>query len=83
MTNSLPMARMIALGVLGQMGDNSAVERMVSMLHDPNEAIRWRARHNLRQVTGEKLGADPADYEKWWAENKETCTPKPMKFGWQ
>jgi hypothetical protein len=76
MTNSLPLARMMALGVLGQMGDKPAVERMVSMLHDPNEAIRWRVRSNLRRATGERLGADPAAYEKWWAENKETFTPR-------
>jgi HEAT repeat protein len=81
MTNSLPMARMIALGVLGRMGDKPAVERMVSMLHDPNEAIRWRARSNLRHATGQSLGADPAAYEKWWAENKETFTPQPTSFG--
>jgi HEAT repeat protein len=81
MTNSLPMARMMALGVLGRMGDKVAVERMVSMLHDPNEAIRWRVRSNLRRATGQSLGADPAAYEKWWAENKETFTPRPQNFG--
>jgi hypothetical protein len=80
-TNSLPMARMMALGVLGRMGDKPAVERMVTMLHDSNEAIRWRVRSNLRQATGQKLGADPAAYEKWWAENKETFTPQPTSFG--
>jgi len=81
MTNSLPMARMIALGSLARIGDKPAVERMVSMLHDPNEAIRWRVRSNLRQATGQKLGADPAAYEKWWAENKETFTPRAQNFG--
>jgi len=81
MTNSLPMARMIALGVLGQMADKPAVERMVSMLHDPNEAICWRVRSNLRRATGQKLGSDPDAYEKWWAENKETFTPQPTSFG--
>ena len=81
MTNSLPMARMMALGVLGRMSDRPAVERMVSMLHDPNEAIRWRVRSNLRRATGQKLGADPDAYEKWWAENKDTFTPQPTSFG--
>jgi hypothetical protein len=77
-TNSLPIARMMALGVLGQIGNKPAVDRMVSMLHDPNEAIRWRVRSNLRHATGQQLGADPAAYEKWWAENKETFTPRPQ-----
>jgi Uncharacterized protein conserved in bacteria (DUF2330)/HEAT repeats len=81
MTNSLPIARMIALGSLARIGDKAAVERMVSMLHDPNEAIRWRVRSDLRRATGQKLGADPDAYEKWWAENKETFTPRPTSFG--
>ena len=75
MTNSLPMARLMALGVLTRMADKPAVERIISMLHDPNEAVRWRARSSLRRLTGQKLGADPAVYEKWWAENKETYVP--------
>ncbi len=75
MTNPLPMARMMALGVLIRMADKPAVERIVSMLHDPNENIRWRVRSALRRLTGQKLGADPEAYEKWWAENKETFVP--------
>jgi HEAT repeat protein len=75
MTNSLPMARLMALGVLARMADKPAVGRIISMLHDPNEAIRWRVRSALRRLTGQKLGADPAAYEKWWAENKETYVP--------
>ncbi len=75
MTNSLPMARFIALGVLTRMADKPAVERIISMLHDPNEGIRWRVRSDLRRLTGQKLGADPAAYEKWWAENKDTYVP--------
>ena len=81
MTNSLPMAHMIALSMLGQMADKPAVERMVSMLHDPNEAICWRVRSNLRRATGQKLGSDPDAYEKWWAENKETFTPRAQNLG--
>lgn len=75
MTNSLPIARLMALGVLGRMADKPAVERIISMLHDPNEAVRWRVRSALRRLTGQKLGADPAAYEKWWAENKDTFVP--------
>jgi HEAT repeat protein len=75
MTNSLPMARLMALGVLTRMADKPAVERIVSMLHDPNEVVRWRVRSAFRRLTGQKLGADPAAYEKWWAENKDTYVP--------
>jgi hypothetical protein len=70
-----------ALGSLARIGDKPAVERMVSMLHDPNEAIRWRVRSNLRGASGQMLGADPAAYEKWWAANKETFTPQLTNFG--
>jgi HEAT repeat protein len=75
MTNSMPWARLMALGVLARMADKPAVERIVSMLNDPNEAIRWRVRSDLRRLTGQKLGADPAAYEKWWAENKDSYVP--------
>jgi HEAT repeat protein len=79
MNNSLPMARFLALGVLSQMTDKPAVDRIVSMLHDPNEAIRWRVRSTLRHLTGQQLGSDPAAYEKWWAENRETYTPRALQ----
>jgi HEAT repeat protein len=76
MTNSLPMARFMALGTLRKMADKPAVDRIVSMLHDPNEALRWRVRSTLRQLTGQKLGANPMDYEKWWSENRESYKPQ-------
>ena len=78
MTNSLPMARFMALGMFGKMADKLAVDRIVSMLHDPNEAIRWRVRSTLRHLTGQKLGANPMAYEKWWSENRETYQPQPV-----
>jgi HEAT repeat protein len=77
LTNSLPQVRMLGLGALLRTGDKAAVERIVSMLRDPNEAIRWLVRSNLRRLTGQKLGADPVAWEKWWAENKETFAPPP------
>jgi hypothetical protein len=72
MTNSLPMARLMALGVLARLANKAAVASIVSMLRDPNEAVAWRVRSSLRRLTGQKLGADPAAYENWWAKNKET-----------
>jgi hypothetical protein len=69
-TNSIPVVRLMALGALTRIADKPAVERIVSLLHDPNEVIRWRVRSALRRLTGQALGADPDAYEKWWAENK-------------
>lgn len=77
--NPLPMARMMALGELGRIRDKTAIDRMVAMLHDPNELVRWSVRSRLRILTGQKLGADPAAYEKWWKENRETFVPSPVE----
>jgi HEAT repeat protein len=76
LTNSLPMARLMGLGELTRIGDKAAVEQIVAMLHDSNEGVRWRVRESLRRLSGLKLGADPAAWEKWWAENKETFVPQ-------
>jgi HEAT repeat protein len=81
MTNPLPMARYLALRMLDKMADKPAVDRIVSMLHDPNDGIRWRVRSTLRHLTGQKLGADPGAYEKWWAENRESYNPQPIAAG--
>ena len=76
LTNSLPIVRLTGLAALTQTGDKAAVERIVSMLRDPNEAVRWRVRSSLRQLSGQKLGAAPAAWEQWWTTNKETFTPQ-------
>jgi len=72
LNNSLPIARLMALGELNRIKDKPAIDRMVAMLRDPNENVQWRVRSDLRRITGQKLGADPAAYEKWWKENRET-----------
>jgi hypothetical protein len=77
-TNSLPSARLMAVGVLARIAEKAAVDRLVSMLRDPNEGVRWRVRSAFRRLTGQKLGAEPAAYEKWWAENKESYVRKPQ-----
>ena len=77
LTNSLPYARVIALGAVAGMGNKVAVECLVASLRDPNEGIRWLVRSNLRRLTGLKLGADPAAWEQWWKENGRTFTPQP------
>jgi HEAT repeat protein len=72
LNNSLPIARLMALGELNRIKDKSAIDRMMAMLRDPNETVQWRVRSSLRQIAGQQLGADPAAYEKWWKENRET-----------
>jgi HEAT repeat protein len=77
LTNSLPMARLNGLVALLHLGDKAAMDRIIAMLRDPNEGLRWAVRTNLRRLSGKKLGPDPAAWEKWWAENRETFTPAP------
>ncbi len=77
LTNSLAMARMMGLQALTEIGDKKAVDRIVAMLREPNEAIRWHVRARLRLLTGQKLGPDPAAWEKWWATNKNNFNPRP------
>lgn len=78
LTNSLPMARLKGLIALLHIGDIAAMDRVVSMLRDPNEGIRWVVRQNLRRLTGLRLGSEAATWEKWWAENRESFAPKPV-----
>lgn len=77
LASPLPQARLMGIGALARIGDKADVDRLVASLHDPNEAIRWLVRSNLRRLTGQKIGADPAAWEKWWAESKDTFTPQP------
>jgi hypothetical protein len=77
LTNSLTSVRLQGLTALLQRGDIPAMDRIVSMLRDPDEALRWTVRTNLRRLSGKKLGADPAAWEKWWNENRKTFSPVP------
>jgi hypothetical protein len=76
-TNSLPPVRQAGLNELARIGGRQAMDQIVSMLRDPNEGVRFLARLKIRQITGQKLGPDPAAYEKWWKENRETFDPQP------
>jgi hypothetical protein len=75
LTNPLVSARMMGLGALFQIADKDAVDRIFAMLRDPDEGVRWNVRARLRGLTGQKLGPDPAAWEKWWAENKKDFIP--------
>jgi hypothetical protein len=78
LTNSLAAARYLGLEELARMRNKPAIDRIVAMLRDTNEGIRWTARSDFRIITKQMLGADPAKYEQWWAENRETFTPAPL-----
>jgi HEAT repeat protein len=77
LTNSSPVVRRHGVALLMSLHDRAATARIVSMLRDPDEGLRWMARNSLRWLSGKKLGPDPAVWEKWWADNKDTFTPTP------
>lgn len=72
LTNSLPAARLQGLVALLRIGSPAAMDRIVPMVRDPDEGLSWVVRNNLRRLSGKKLGADPAAWEKWWSENRKT-----------
>jgi HEAT repeat protein len=78
LANPLPMARMMALVELERIRNKLAIDRVVAMLHDPDETVRWRVRSTLRRTTGQSLGSDPAAYEKWWKENRRIYTRRSL-----
>jgi HEAT repeat protein len=71
LANVIPKARLMGLGELARIGDPPAIERIVAMLRDPDDYVRWAARAQLRRLSGQSLGADAVAYEKWWANNRE------------
>lgn len=75
LTNSLPLARVAGLVALLHIGSTAAMDRIVAMLRDPDKRLRWAARQNLRGLSGKKVGAKAAAWEKWRAENRETFAP--------
>ncbi len=78
-TNSVQFARLLCLREISEANNSAAMDMLVSMLHDPDETVRWRVRQTFRKLTGQKLGADPAVYEKWWADFKDAWKPIPRR----
>jgi HEAT repeat protein len=75
--NRLTMARLLGLGVLRRNGDVKAIELSLPLLRDTNSIVRARAFSLIRAVSGQNISDnDPAQWEKWWAENKHSCTPR-------
>jgi HEAT repeat protein len=74
LTNSFPRIRFFGVFDLSRMRSKPATDRLVAMLQDSNEGVRWNARSCLRRLTGQYFGADPAAYEQWWEKNRDTFT---------
>ena len=51
---------------LGRLGDDSAVEPLISALLDKDAGVRSAAASSLNQLTGEKFGDDHAKWREWF-----------------
>jgi HEAT repeat protein len=57
---------------LGEIKDPYGVEPLIDVLkNDKDPDIKKRAEIALGEITGKKLGQDPAKWFKWWQENKD------------
>ena len=51
-------------------GRREAVEILIRSLKADQEHVRNTAAEQLKRLTGQDLGADPAAWERWWSQNK-------------
>ena len=69
------LVQVVAVEVLGKIGDSRAVELLIAVLKDKDWRIRKNVRKQaalaLRKITGKYLGEDPEKRQKWWEQNKE------------
>ena len=49
-----------------------AIEILVKSMRSENPSVRQTAAAQLRQLTGENLGAEAGPWEAWWARNRDT-----------
>jgi len=64
--------RRIVIRSLGSAMDLAAVEAMVKLLDDSDEAIRAAATESLGELTHiRNFGGDAAKWKSWWAENRD------------
>lgn len=57
--------RLRALWALGELGDTAALPVLAQALDDADPAVRYRAMHALRRISGRDLGDDPARWRAW------------------
>ncbi len=66
----------------GTRRDRDAVDILVRALRAPDDRARETALRTLRKISGIDLGADPAEWEKWWSASRTTFVrmgPPPGK----
>lgn len=59
--------RLRAIGGLGGLGDEQAIEALLSLLDDTDPAVQGRVCRALEEATGLRLGNDPQVWRRWAA----------------
>ncbi len=59
-----------AAWALGKAGDPLAVEPLISALGEADADLRLQASRALGRITSKDFGENPAEWQKWWAENR-------------
>lgn len=70
-TNESDIVRFRVPDALGEIGDTRAVEPLIESLNDEDTIVREHAVKALEKISGKAYGSEPAEWQKWWKENKE------------
>jgi len=66
-----PAVRLAVIGALGRILDKQAIDVLVVLLDDRDQAVRDAACDSLVKLTNIRaFGRDPARWRKWWHDNK-------------
>jgi HEAT repeat protein len=60
--------RLRAIRGLGGLGEQQAIDSLVSLLDDPDPAVQDRVCRALGEATGQRLGNDPQTWRRWAAD---------------
>ncbi len=61
---------------LGEIGDKQAVPTLIDLLDSDSMSVRKKAAQSLRRITFYDFGVNRAEWEKWWAKNKDKSRAK-------
>lgn len=58
-----------------------AVEPLIRALRDESPVVKAYALEALKEITGENLGQEPFEWERWWEENGEYFLKRHAESG--
>ena len=71
--NQYMPARLLWLGAMHDFDDKSAIDDIISLLHDPDPTVQHRAWELLRTFTGQTISLDqPDQWAQWWAAHQNS-----------